>query len=793
MSSTSSSFRVGTVNDVLTKLRFFETLHAAIAKQNVKDRMAELKKAFESMSAPMVPDGYMRELEKLRSDFHGPVKEFLDKYDKFKQYVAGLRSRGMRPLDATRIDGVKRSIDDALEHYEKRKDQGVGTLTSQYKSSSYSDDPKYYRGNDMKRRIDKVLDELKNMPAGISEIAGKVKEELGRTFKPVSVRRGGRSSRSLTINGDRTEAIETVFGGAMESLKEAMAKLDDVKSKVDDPLLVKLSDDPNLYFEITGAENRSAMMEADQGEKLALQGREELVKLKLDYLYQRMLPHLTPVVETGLRAVQAALSRTTGKDKRDLLGELVGAFTALRTELLSGGGGSGSGASFAPSRKAAELNTRYEARFGGGQPLGEVHAASQLPSLLPGLGPSGVTYTTSGAASSFGSARAGAGGTAVDPFQGGDADGGGGAPPFRLPSFMYRKPDLQRMNAYSRSAAQWEGKLAEHRMAANVSALKMRLADRVNKLNASMQEGGVVGARDAVGLKVAAANAFLKQVLAQLQAYIQAHAGFALKAHRSALAYIRFWNRSRAALSQKEAGEVDRYIKIIAHIATDAQAAVQAVGKEVEEALRMDGGFAQGISDDQTDILRKALDDGLDQIEAAGARIQRMYSGASAGDILRDPQYITLYVVKAARFLVALYALKLAARVFQARYNDVALRAGGTGEPPSPHLFLWLALALQMVFELLIVCLLLLLRHMFKTPANTFPVDTRLLVGYGVDYLCVTVLAAAIGTIVAEVVRRKKYFRYRHEGDRGVRAMHAIMGRVFAVALALPFFRFAEG
>jgi hypothetical protein len=51
----------------------------------------------------------------------------------------------------------------------------------------------------------------------------------------------------------------------------------------------------------------------------------------------------------------------------------------------------------------------------------------------------------------------------------------------------------------------------------------------------------------------------------------------------------------------------------------------------------------------------------------------------------------------------------------------------------------------------------------------------------------------AVAVIIGQVIKRKKYFRYKYEGDRGIRAMQQMVMYVYNVLLFVPFFRLANG
>ncbi|MFB6197955.1 MAG: hypothetical protein ABEI52_06770, partial [Halobacteriaceae archaeon] len=58
-----------------------------------------------------------------------------------------------------------------------------------------------------------------------------------------------------------------------------------------------------------------------------------------------------------------------------------------------------------------------------------------------------------------------------------------------------------------------------------------------------------------------------------------------------------------------------------------------------------------------------------------------------------------------------------------------------------------------------------------------------------IDYLFSTITIFSLAAIVAEVVQKKKYFRFRYEGERGVRALSTMVFYTSLITLFVPFYR----
>ena len=76
---------------------------------------------------------------------------------------------------------------------------------------------------------------------------------------------------------------------------------------------------------------------------------------------------------------------------------------------------------------------------------------------------------------------------------------------------------------------------------------------------------------------------------------------------------------------------------------------------------------------------------------------------------------------------------------------------------------------------------------------SVWHVDAIVLRLWAVDWAFVTAAVAAISLVVAQVVYSKRYFRYKYEGERGIRAMQEMVFCVYCVLIPVPFFRLTLG
>ena len=174
------------------------------------------------------------------------------------------------------------------------------------------------------------------------------------------------------------------------------------------------------------------------------------------------------------------------------------------------------------------------------------------------------------------------------------------------------------------------------------------------------------------------------------------------------------------------------------------------------------------------------------------AKLARLYSPSGYGffDVLKDPTFVFMYIIKAIRVALLWVALTFAKGIFMPMYSS-AVYVQNT-KPPSALWFVLIYVAIDMSLNLAMFIILLTLKFIFKTDENTFPVSDHLIHAIVVDYAITTTMMTFLSLIVASVIQRKKYFRYRFEGDRGIRAMSDMLFWITTGVLFIPFFRFID-
>lgn len=233
------------------------------------------------------------------------------------------------------------------------------------------------------------------------------------------------------------------------------------------------------------------------------------------------------------------------------------------------------------------------------------------------------------------------------------------------------------------------------------------------------------------------------------------------------------------------------YFKHLADTARRVQGVIDLVERE---SLSLFTDSSVTLVDD--DYAAEAVQGIVSRLEArivsTRLRVLRMYSasGYNALDVLRDPTFLIMYVLKGLRVLLVWAALTFASGIFTPLYTDAVYKLNKA--PPSPLWFVLIFVAIDMGLNLAMLVVLLALKYMFDAPGSGFPVNGHLLKAYAIDYAVSTAMLTALSLVIASVIARKKYFRYRFEGDRGIRAMRDMLLLVATAILFVPYFRFVN-
>ena len=199
------------------------------------------------------------------------------------------------------------------------------------------------------------------------------------------------------------------------------------------------------------------------------------------------------------------------------------------------------------------------------------------------------------------------------------------------------------------------------------------------------------------------------------------------------------------------------------------------------------GGNLSDLDDDVRVALTSATENVVNSINKYKMKIKSYYRlNYSMADLLFDTQFLILYIIKAIRIGFTYLALFMATKVFSPMYEQQVYDQ--KTNPPSLIKYLLIFVGFDLSFNVFLVVVLFLLKFMFKTDDNAFVIDKYLFYKYLVDYAMSLILLLAIASLVQVVITNKKYFKYKYEGLRAIRAFEEIIFYMSIVIYIFPYF-----
>jgi predicted membrane protein len=110
-----------------------------------------------------------------------------------------------------------------------------------------------------------------------------------------------------------------------------------------------------------------------------------------------------------------------------------------------------------------------------------------------------------------------------------------------------------------------------------------------------------------------------------------------------------------------------------------------------------------------------------------------------------------------------------------------------SGEPPNILTMLGILFAINFGFVLFLSTVIILLMYIFNKN-NTFVINMYLLKLFIIDYLVFTLVLGIVLVVIGLYMQSKKYFRYKTEGLRAIRAFGDIATSVSAGLVLVPYF-----
>lgn len=157
-------------------------------------------------------------------------------------------------------------------------------------------------------------------------------------------------------------------------------------------------------------------------------------------------------------------------------------------------------------------------------------------------------------------------------------------------------------------------------------------------------------------------------------------------------------------------------------------------------------------------------------------------------DLIIDTLFYLMYFLKLINLSFCAFALYLTEKLFSELYMKKVYALDKY--PPSLTTFIGIFILVHASFNLFILVVLMLFMYMFKKTNNNFFINGYLVQNYIKDYIVTIVIVAIISFIVATIMEKKRYFRYKTEGLRAIRGFKEIMLYISLMLFILPYFYF---
>lgn len=306
---------------------------------------------------------------------------------------------------------------------------------------------------------------------------------------------------------------------------------------------------------------------------------------------------------------------------------------------------------------------------------------------------------------------------------------------------------------------------------------------RLNELRSSKEEGARMEARGVV-------SSSLDTLMMMTKRYFAQHLRFVTQEFRQFLRFRTRFPRGDAIASMNPGVVPVEALREFDARVTELRDAGSEHLARVKDVLEQR--FGPAVYMDFFDFVPDAQEVGDRRIEIyesmdrATDKIYLLYENSvSIMDVIMDTQFFAMYVLKALRIACVYASLILVQRLFEEMYIKTVYTDGKP--PPSLARMIFLFVGVELVFNVFIlVALGFLIVLAINIPG--FVVDTVLVGKYVVDYALTTIIIVALGLVVARVVQRKKYFKYKLEGLRAVRAFRDMMFAIAAVVILFPMF-----
>ena len=157
-------------------------------------------------------------------------------------------------------------------------------------------------------------------------------------------------------------------------------------------------------------------------------------------------------------------------------------------------------------------------------------------------------------------------------------------------------------------------------------------------------------------------------------------------------------------------------------------------------------------------------------------------------DIIMDRKFYVMYFMKIVTFGILVGSLFLTEKIFSEMYMKRVY--ADNDDPPELLIMLGILLGVNAGFMLFFITILLLIKYIFDNPVHDFIINGDMIKSIIIDYFIFIIILVFIVSIIGYIMQMKKYFRYKTEGLRAIRAYKEMIMSIGGVLLLIPFFTF---
>jgi hypothetical protein len=264
--------------------------------------------------------------------------------------------------------------------------------------------------------------------------------------------------------------------------------------------------------------------------------------------------------------------------------------------------------------------------------------------------------------------------------------------------------------------------------------------------------------------------------------------------HGDAIAYMNYWTNA-TDLPGEHLDNIKQHNKVCKDISDAVQKTItdDVIKKMQSELYASDVDGALVLDQDDQYVIYELNTRFADWAQEQSMRVTDAFMTGPPSTIeeFMEPHQIVLYALKLVRVGSAAIAIAAAERLFQSVYRKRVYVYDE--DPPNLAWFLGAILLIDLAIHVVLAVILAIVMSIFARSDNTFPINRDLMAMWAFDYFASTVPIALVLLSTSAVLRFKKYFRYKYEGQRAIRAMAKIAFYTYAVVLPIPFYRMTYG